>query len=240
VIDIVCGSSKSVTDGDVLQTTPPDLAEALRIVARHYDGPRGVWAYDVFDIINAVFFGGELPTPKIQWALTPHGGCLGLTRSSNLPPVVTLHPSLMGGTEKVNPWNVEPAWLGESYAFDTLLHEAIHVSQHYRLGGGIGPTSHNNSAWMTEVNRIAPLLGFDGVVAGQSKTRRVPIEGETSKTGRPATRVERFNDGNMPFKAIAKFPYGVRMHLGTADDHYRANVIPVTRDYVLQTTEARR
>jgi hypothetical protein len=226
-----------VTSNYVLHASNPELAAALRLVARHYDGPRGLWAYDLFDAVNAAYFGGELPQPQIRWAITPHGGCLGLTHWGDTPPVITLHPSLLGGTEKPNPWGVDPAWLGESYAFDVLLHEAIHVSQHYRLGGGIGPTSHNNTAWIAEVNRLAPLLGFAGVTAGRSTSRRVPAEGETTRTGKPATRVVRASLGNLPHAAVARFPYGVRRHLGTADAHYRANTVPVTSNCVLQDAE---
>lgn len=43
--------------------------------------------------------------------------------------------------------NVHPAWLGWRYALDTLLHECMHVSVAYRLGGSTGPTSHNCDAW---------------------------------------------------------------------------------------------
>jgi hypothetical protein len=209
-----------------------DLVEALRTVAQHFDGPRGVWAYDAFDALNTAFFGGELPTPKIQWAITPHGGCLGLTRSG-VRPVVTLHPSILGGSEKDDPWNIDPSWLGEAYALDVLLHESIHIAQHSLRGGGVGPTSHNNSAWIFEVNRIAPLLGMAGVSAGRSRTKRVPVEGQSTPKGKPVTRVIRASEGNVPHKAISTFPHGIRRHLGTADDYYRANVLPVTINSVL-------
>jgi hypothetical protein len=36
-----------------------------------------------------------------------------------------------------------------------------------------------------------------------------------------------------PHKAVAAFPYGVRLLLGTADAHYRANNLPVACDNVL-------
>jgi hypothetical protein len=227
----------SVTRNNLLQNpmpvqTPGEVIEALRLVARHFDGERGPWAYDVFDAINTAYFDGRLPTPRIQWGLTAHGRCLGLTRRTSRP-VVTLHPSLLGGSEKANPWNVSPEWLGVTYAFDVLLHESIHVSQHCLLDGGIGPTSHNNTAWIAEVNRIAPMLRLDGIEAGGSKTRRVPIEGETTKTGKPVTRVIRVNEGNVPYSAVCRFPYGVREYLGTADSFYRAKVLPVTCNCVL-------
>jgi hypothetical protein len=211
--------------------TANKLAESLRLVARHFDGPNGVWAYDAFDAIDAAFFAGELPMPKIQWAITPHGRCLGLTRMTDRP-VITLHPSLLGGSEKANPWGVDPAWLGMAYAFDVLLHESIHVAQHCLHGGGVGPTSHNNTAWIAEVNRIAPLLGMGGVSAGRSRTKRVPIGGQTTVTGKPATKVVRQSDGNLPHDAIARFPHAVRVLFGNADRYYRGNTLPVTSNYV--------
>jgi hypothetical protein len=224
-------------NGAASAETPKAVIDALRLVASHFDGKRGIWAYDVFAAINAAYFDGRLPTPKIQWALTAHGGCLGLTRTSARP-VVTLHPSVLGGTQRRNPWNIDPGWLGIAYAFDVLLHESIHVSQHCLLGGGIGPTSHNNSAWIAEVNRIAPVLGLVGIQAGLSKTKRVPIEGETTKTGKPATRVIRASEGNLPHSAVATFPHGARRHLGLADSFYTANIIPVTYNSALQAAGA--
>jgi hypothetical protein len=229
------GNGRPETHNNMLQdcATPREVINALRLVAQHFDGEHGVWAYDVFDAINASYFEGRLPTPKIQWALTAHGRCLGLTRSTARP-VVTLHPSLLGGSELRNPWGVDPEWLGIAYAFDVLLHESIHVSQHYMLGGGIGPTSHNNTVWIAEVNRIAPMLRLAGIEAGGSKTRRVPIEGETTKTGKPATRVIRVNEGNVPYSAVCRFPHGAREYMGTADSFYRAKILPVTCNNMLQ------
>jgi hypothetical protein len=228
-----------VTDNNVLQVaprvvTPPSVVEALRVVARHFDGDRGVWAYDCFDVINATYFEGLLPTPKIQWVLTAHGRCLGLMKSGNRAPVISLHPSILKGTERSAPWGVPPEWLGVAYAFDILLHESIHVAQFCLHGGGSGPTSHNNTAWIAEVNRLIPLLGFGEHQAGRSKAGRVPVEGVTTKTGKPATRVARVSEGDIPYPAVAMFPYGLRDHLGTADDYYRAGRIPVTGNCVLQ------
>jgi hypothetical protein len=213
--------------------TPSDVINALRLVAYHFDGERGRWAYDVFDAINAAYFESKLPTPRIQWALTAHGACLGFTKPTSRP-VIQLHPSLLGGTEKPNPWNIAPGWLGVAYAFDVLLHESIHVSQFCLLGGGIGPTSHNNTAWIAEVNRLIPILGFPALKAGLSKLKRVPIEGQFTKTGKPATKVIRASEGDLPHDVVARFPGALRKHLGTADAHYRAKIIPVTCNCVLQ------
>jgi hypothetical protein len=203
------------------------LVDACQLIARHYDGRRGAWAYECFEHINATLFDGELPWPLILWAITPHGGCLGFTNLGRDYPVITLHPSLLGGTEKDNPWHTDPALLGVCYGYDVLVHECIHVKVNYVLGGwaGRGQTSHNNDLWVTEVNRLAPLLGIDGVRVGRSKPKRVPIPGETTKTGKPATKVVRETDGDLPFTAAARFPYAFRKLLGQTD-FYRAGRLP--------------
>lgn len=108
-----------------------------------------------------------------------------------------------------------------------LFHECIHASVHYRLGGYTGPSSHNNDAWVSEVNRLAPLLGFHGIEAGRQVCKRVPIEGEFTKTGKPATEVRKVDLGNVPFKAVAMFPSSLRMHLGKAEEHYRTGQLPI-------------
>jgi hypothetical protein len=89
-------------------------------IAEHFHGAKGRWAYEAFDFINSAYFGGKLPMPLIQWAITPHGGCQGLIKSSLRDPVITLDPSLLGGTEKREPWGVPDSLLGACYAFDVL------------------------------------------------------------------------------------------------------------------------
>jgi len=208
-------------------TTGDELKKACLLIARHYYGSE--WVYEVFSRVNDRFFDGRLPWPHISWSLTPHGACLGHTWTGG-PPVIVLHPSLLGGREKANPWEVPASWLGPAFAFDVLLHEAIHVAVTHCLGGwqGKGETSHNNDAWVSEVNRLAPLLGFEGVQAGRSRLRRVPIKG-LSRTGRGRhpTRVARVADGNVPFSGVATFPRGLRSHLGLAGDFYRKGQLPL-------------
>jgi hypothetical protein len=201
-----------------------DVDTALRLVARHYYGDAGVWTYQAFDWVNAELFDGALPTPLIQWGLTAHGACLGLTRSAtDRGPVVTLHPSLFGGTERENPWQVNPAWLGARFAFDVLLHELIHVSVTYRLGGwrqAGGESSHNNPLWIAECNRIAPRIGLADITTGRSVVKRVVIPGELMPSGRPRTKPTRVTEGNVPFPAVARFPSGVRSYLNSAAAYY--------------------
>jgi hypothetical protein len=200
-----------------------EVGEAIRRVMGRYYGEEGLWIHEAFDHLNAELFAGELPQPLIVWALTPHGCGLGRVRTGDRPPVITLHPSLFGGTERVDPWDIPPCWLGPRFAFDVLLHAAIHISVDYRLGGwrGVGETIHNNPRWVDEVNRIAPLLGFASVVAGEKKVRRIPVEGPLTVRGKQPTRTARVDGGNVPFGAVAGFPWTLRDHLGQAEGYYR-------------------
>jgi hypothetical protein len=201
-----------------------DIREACLQVTRHYYDQRGQLAYQLFELINASYFDNELPWPLIIWALTAHGKCLGYTMVRSDAPIVTLHPSIMGGTEKDDPWGIPPAWLNIRYAFDVLVHELMHVSVACRLGGwrGHGDSSHNNTVWVEEVNRLAPLLGFSGIKAGVSYTKRQKIEGSTK------SRVVRTTDGSVPFDpAVTRFPSGLREHLEQADAYYRHGTLPV-------------
>jgi hypothetical protein len=192
-----------ITRPEMLRPTARNLIsieEACHLVAEHYHGKRGRWIYQAFDWINDTLFAGELPCPLLVLGLTAHGGCLGWTQSSIAkPPTIMLHPSIWGGTEKEDPWGIPPDILGARYALDVLLHESMHVSVNYRLGGpSAGDSSHNNPEWIAEVNRIAPLIGLPGVQAACSAVKR-----EGKKTRRVC-------DGNIPLRAAARFPYAVR------------------------------
>jgi hypothetical protein len=141
-----------------------------------------------------------------------------------------LHPSLLGGTEKENPWGIDPVLLGVCFAYDVLVHESIHVQVECVHGGWRGRpggyTSHNNLLWLAEVNRIAPLLGLTGMDARPSKARRVAV---SNGNGKAATKVVRGTDGNVPFAAVATFPYGVRQHQGDTD-FYRRGTLPFSTE----------
>jgi hypothetical protein len=203
---------------------------ACRVVGEGCYGARGRWAYDAFEFINGHYFGGRLPYPLLVWALTAHGKCLGFTAGCphvGRAPVIVLHPSLLGGTEKADPWGIDPDWLGAAFALDVLLHELMHVNVNYHLGGSTGPTSHNCPEWVAEVNRLAPLLGFRGVRAAMSKTVRVadpclPV----GPRGKPGTRVVRRSEGNVGFGAVCSFPHGLRAERGQADAYYRQGILP--------------
>jgi hypothetical protein len=102
----------------------------------------------------------------------------------------------------------------------------MHLSQHHRLGGVSGPTAHNDLNWISEVNRLLPWLGFAGLVAGQSRTIRLPIEGELTKRGKRPTQVVRRSAGNLPHRVVARFPHGVRQLVGAAESYYREPLPP--------------
>jgi hypothetical protein len=194
---------------------PPliSIESACQTVAQHYYGERGQWCYKAFEWINATLFSGELPYPLLLLGLTAHGACLGWTASpvsQGKAPTVLLHPSLWGGTEKENPWKIPPDLLGPRYAFDVLIHECIHVSVNYLLGGfnPVIESSHDNDNWIAEINRIAPLIGLSDVQAAKTKVRR------------KGKKIVRECDGNIPFRAAASFPHSVRELRGELD-YYR-------------------
>ncbi len=199
-------------------------------VAKQVYGPKAVWAYELFDFINASYFNGRLPMPYILWGLTPHGGCVAWasTVTDKLrPPIVTLHPSLLKASESPTPWGIPAAWLGPSLACDTLLHECIHIHIGSNLGGHKGRTSHDCMRWIRQVNRIAPLLGFIGIQAGRTKSVRVPIlNAPRTKRGKLPTRVVRRTVGNVPFRTVAGFPAALRIFRGEAEQHYSRQRLP--------------
>jgi hypothetical protein len=120
-----------------------------------------------------------------------------------------LHPSIWGGTEKEDPWGIAPDILGARYAFDVLIHECMHVSVNYRLGGpSKGDSSHDNPEWIAEVNRIAPLIGLLGV------------QGARNLVKRKGKKTYRHCDGNIPFVSAAGFPHAVRKLHGQLE-YYR-------------------
>ncbi len=204
--------------------------ESCLVVAEHCHGRKGLWAYEAFDFINRTYFSNRLPWPHILWALTPHGGCIAwasTARDKSPPPIITVHPSLLRGSEKQDPWAIPEAWPGASYAFDTLLHECVHVHIDYNLGGHDGRTSHDCDRWARQVNRLAPRLGFHGIQAGVTKTKRVPdYTAPRTVRGKVATRVVRVVAGNVPFVAVAGFPSSLRQHLGQAGDYYSRDRLP--------------
>jgi hypothetical protein len=212
---------------DSKKTTSP-IQRACRIVAKTFYGDDGLWLCNAFEAINRAYFEDELPYPHLTIEITAHGRCIAWCHSdSSRPPRIAIHPTLFEFREIENPWRIPTAWLGKPLAFDALLHECLHVSVHYRLGGAKGPTSHNNPQWIAEVNRLAPLLGFSGIIAGRQVAKRVPVSGEFTKTGKPKTRVEKVTDGNIPFSCVARFPMDLRQYKKTAASYYTQRSLPL-------------
>jgi hypothetical protein len=211
-------------------TDPAVLPAATHAVVAHYFGRRGVFASQAFAHLNATYFAGALPQPLLLWALTPHGACLGATRVSTAAPIITLPPSLLGGSERANPWRIDPRWLGPAFACDVLLHECLHLAVHVHHGGPSGPTSHNSPEWVAELNRVAPLLGFPGFVAARSAPRRVAAPETGTGDGRRRTVVQRLSDtscGGAPlgFRVVAGFPHALRIAFGQTQV-YETNALP--------------
>ena len=204
--------------------------DSCLIVARECYGSKGVWSHEVFDHINEAYFGGRLPHPHIVWGITAYGGCLAWASCSHektRQPVIMLHPALLGSTADEPPWGIPRRWLGPSLVFDTILHECIHVHINTRLGGRDGPTSHNCGRWVRQINRLAPLLGFESVEFGRSKLVRMPIKGAAlTSRGKLPTRVVRVCTSDTPFTVGAGFPESLRRYLGTAESHYSSNQLP--------------
>jgi hypothetical protein len=166
------------------------LTHACRDVAAHFDGSVGAELFDFYAAINQRFFGGKLPPAFILRAITPYGKCLGLTNVTYERPVILLHPGLKTPEQR----------------FYTLLHEAIHVQCDYLLGTRVkGKTSHSQPAWIAEVNRIAPLLGYDGIELGAPKVRRLP-----KSEGGGLTR----SAPDVPYECTYRFPQALSQHLG--------------------------
>lgn len=198
----------------------------FRQVAALRDRVAGRWAYAAFDFLNAAYFDGRLPTPLILWELTPYGHCVGDTRAA-LPAMIRLHP-------QVRKFDT-PQGVPGAVACDVLLHELIHVAVLALHGEDCGcdrrlatDSSHSDPCWLTEVTRIAPLLGIDRQARGNKKVR-VPIDGGgTGARGAPRSRIVRLTEGDdtyMSYQAVCDFPHTARVEAGQSD-YYRENVLP--------------
>jgi len=205
------------------------LRQAIETAAAacYGDDPSIQLAYDLFHTINAQWFADTLPLPFIIRGLTPYSHGFSWLETQGDAPLLFLHPRLFAATgfdrqkhqKEVKLWGVPPAWFSPHLLGDVILHECLHAHLTYNKGGTVGPTSHNNKGWITEVNRLLPLLGFRQLQAGLSKPVRVAVTDREAtqrpeSDGRnPPSRVERRTDGNIPFKAVAMFPIGVRRWL---------------------------
>lgn len=205
--------------------------ESCLLIAKECYGPKGIWAHQGFDYLNRTFFGDRLPHPHIIWGLTPFGGCYAwasCAREGDRKPVITLHPGLLEPGHLREPWGIPRRWLGPALLLDVLLHECIHIHIDTHLGGTDGPTSHNCDRWVRQINRLAPMLGFDRVQFGRSKLKRIPIAGAPlSAHGKRPTKVTRISTGTVPFIVGAGFPISLRQHKGTAGRFYSGQCLPI-------------
>jgi len=141
-----------------------------------YAGDLGTWLYDTWASHNQAYFDGRLRPCGIVWGITPHGHALGHYQFALN--VITLHTNLIMEQESINPWGIGGK-LGERFASDVLLHEMIHQANQQDYPDGMARvhddhnlTSHNNEFWVSEVNRIAPLLGLH-IKASLIKRKRI-------------------------------------------------------------------
>jgi len=167
-----------------------ELLAIMRQVAQHYYGALGTFYYDAFEHVNREHFGGDLPVPLLQVAMTPYGRCLGYTLPREAKqPVIRMHSNLiMRGV---------PGELVAAY--EVLLHECCHVAVHYIVGAGKGSTSHTCEGWLELVNRLSPELGLLGVDAQAIKAKR------------DGKRVYKATTGNMTQSELAGWPHSLRL-----------------------------
>lgn len=165
-----------------------------REVASHFNGDVGIALFDYYRAINYHFFDGALPPAFLLTALTAYGKCIGLTKPDlHYKPIILIHSMLK--TEKAR--------------FYIVLHEAIHVHVRYNLGVTSygSKTSHTHPAWLAEVNRIAPMLGYTDITLGYNKVTRV-------KDGTPKGTLKRMPSGSVSSVCTSNFPHPLEGETG--------------------------
>jgi hypothetical protein len=213
------------------QTYDEQIRQAYRLIARHVYRTKGVFAYCAFEYVNATFFSNRLPEPLILWDLTDWGKCLGWTRSpKDGPPIIKLHPSLIDPSadpRQRQRWSIPLDLLGHCYAYLVLIHECIHASVNYLLGGFESHpghksywTSHNNPLWIGEVNRIAAAMGWPAI--NSMKRYRWIDTGLRDEKGKPITKQAYISDG----PDFERFPHDVP----GVEDFCRAGILPFSWD----------
>jgi len=93
---------------------------------------KAIWAYETFAFINRAYFSGRLLLAVILfWGINPTRQMYRLgpntVRDKSRPPIICLHPSLLGGTEKLEPWKIKSTWL---WAGPRLRYPATRVHPH--------------------------------------------------------------------------------------------------------------
>jgi hypothetical protein len=128
---------------------------AIRQVGTAYWGELAEFSYWVYDRLNPAFFAGRIPHPLFQFCrVMPYGGCVGLSHTGDLDrPVIDVFLSLW--TRRKQPC---------AMVFGVIVHELLHFQCGLLwrdAGRGWYRTSHQNEFWLSEVKRLAPLLGAD-------------------------------------------------------------------------------
>jgi hypothetical protein len=183
-------------------------AKQLEHVCSAYHGEKGRFAYRAFEWANATIYDGELPTPLIQFALTPYGGACAVTHSRPPEqPVITIHPSLWSGKG----WDgIEP---GPGEVLDAVIHELLHTYVDYvhadsdaSLRRAVSRSSHDNRAWAELVERFSPRV--PGLERGVQASCRVSV-----RSGGTVRKV--VPEGAISLKELSQWPASLRPHGAT-------------------------
>jgi hypothetical protein len=158
-------------------------------------GEVGAWAYDNWQVLNEVYFKGENIPGEIDWVADAGNSSLGYY--APMENRILLHKELVRPRypTPMPKWSLNN--LNQRMAADVLMHEMIHQRIH-QSGGWEGESSHNNQRFVSEVNRIAALLGLE-------VTAKV-IQAQQAD-GRMRRQVE---PGCMTLVEIENFPYSKR------------------------------
>ena len=155
----------------------------------------GAWTYDNWQILNETYFKGKNIPGEIDWVTD--GANFSLGYYSPMENRILLHKGLVRPRYP----NPMPKWclnnLNQRMARDILIHEMIHQRIH-QTGGWEGESSHNNPRFVSEVNRIAVLLGLD-VAAKVIQTQQA--DGKMKRQVEP---------GCLTLVEIEHFPYSKR------------------------------
>lgn len=172
--------------------------DILRTAAQlEYGNHVGGWLYNTWQAHNQHYFEGMLQVIPIHFGLTPHGGSLGRFEHTEEYRRITIHKSLLDPSDDA--WQIL-SLLGERFASDVLLHEMIHQAIDElgnRSDEDLNYSSHNCSAWVWEVNRIAPMLGLE-VKAAVARRRRI------------SGKIKQITpDNSMSLDELSRFPHSV-------------------------------
>lgn len=177
-------------------------------------GEAGEFAAAEFTRHNREHFAGSIPPMPIIIAMTPYGGCIGLTGAVwwLTSPRITLAPEVFTGSrDKFNPCTgrTTPGRLhgGPRQVSDVLLHEMIHAALILR---GENP-EHNQAPWCRMITELSPAVLGTEITARPVRTRRIPNPARETDPDAPKTIVRRLADPDaLPQISLATWPYSLR------------------------------